>query len=350
MGFTKKKKIIVGAGICLTIAGGVSCLQLCRHSQHQKQTPETSVVTATPVENLNVCDYSMKSAFEMGLIHSVGDYVEKTPYKLDTVKLNINNLDNIKKGYYTIITTGDSIQDYITLNYIEVDTTDMPDPMKKLLLKFADQANDSLNQKGTLAHETLHRDCQQQQKFNMRAQERADFHSLQEIMGRFRDFILIREEYKKNNDPSIFKANYRFYYYALKRGDIDPFSQDSLCQRQEQLFVLNNLAAQFEQSNTYDKEISDALKDAPEYDASRPNEYQRALDHMFTVIWDGKLININPISTGEMKAPQLPENTQILVNCLTAKEEYKNSNQTQQKQFINEQLQNWLQQDSLKSH
>ena len=348
MGFTKKKKIIVGAGICLTIAGGVSYLQLCRHSQYQKQAPETSVVTTTPIEDLNVCDYSMKSAFKMGLIHSVGDYVEKTPYKVDTIKLSLNNLDNIKKGYYTRITTGDSVQDYITLNYIEVDTTDIPDPMKRLLLKFADQANDSLNQKGTLAHETLHKDCQQE--FNMRAQERADYHSLQEIMGRFRDFSFIREEYKKNNDPSIFKANYRFYYYALKRGDIDPFSQDSLCQRQEQLFVLKNLSEQFEQSNTYDEEICEAVKKSPEYDVSRPNEYQRALDDMFTTICDGKLVNINPISTGEMEAPQLPEKTQTLVNCLTAKEEYKNSNQTQQKQFLNEQLQHWLQQDSIKSH
>ena len=113
MGFTKKKKIIVGAGICIAVAGSIPCLHLCKHSQYQKEEPETTVVTTKPEDSLNVCDYSMKNAFQMGLVNGIGSYVNQIPYKVDTIRLSRNNMDNVKKGYYTKITNGDSTEEYI---------------------------------------------------------------------------------------------------------------------------------------------------------------------------------------------------------------------------------------------
>lgn len=331
MNISKKQKIAAVTGFAVVaIAAGITTLYIQKKnaSKAQKNSPQIETITAEPKfesESTNVCDYSMVEAFKKGLVNSVTGYVDKTPYRVDTVKLNFDECSSIRKGYYTQISTEDSVlEKYITINYIDPDTANIPEALKKMLLKFADQTNDSVQQKSVVAHESYHA-SHDFSNYNLRAKERADISNLAEIMARFTEFSYLREQYKMNGDSTIFKSNFRFYQYALRRGDINPHSTDSTEQRAEQLFVLKKI---FDQSNQnygdiYDGDIIGDLKKSKDYDPNQQNQYQQAITDAFTTIWDGKLVNVDPISTGELEMPQLPENAQTYVDCLTAKEEYR---------------------------
>ena len=331
MNISKKQKIAAVTGFAVVaIAAGITTLYIQKKnaSKAQKNSPQIETITAEPKfesESTNVCDYSMVEAFKKGLVNSVTGYVDKTPYRVDTVKLNFDECSSIRKGYYTQISTEDSVlEKYITINYIDPDTANIPEALKKMLLKFADQTNDSVQQKSVVAHEAFHA-SHNFSNYNLRAKERADITNLEEIMARFTEFSYLREHYKINGDSTIFKSNFRFYQYALRRGEINPRSTDSTEQRTEQLFVLKKI---FEQSNQnygdiYDDDIVDFLKKSKDYDPKRPNQYQQALSEVFTTIWDGKIVNLDPISSGELEMPMLSENTQTYVDCLSVKEEYR---------------------------
>jgi len=326
----KNKKVAAATGLMVVAAAGITTLYLHKDSifKDKKTLPQTETITVEPKteeEPVNVCDYSMVEAFKKGLVNSVSGYVDKTPYRVDTLKVNLDKYNDIRKGYYTQISTGDSVlEKYITINYIEPDTANVPIALQKMLLKFADQTNDSVQQKSVVAHEAFHA-SHNFSNYNLRVKERADIANLEEIMARFTEFSYLREHYKINGDSTIFKSNFRFYQYALRRGEINPRSTDSTEQRTEQLFVLKKI---FEQSNQnygdiYDDDIVDFLKKSKEYDPKRPNQYQQALSEVFTTIWDGKIVNLDPISSGELEMPMLSENTQTYVDCLSVKEEYR---------------------------
>ncbi len=331
MSLTKNEKIIGAASIVViaAVAGLTTLYQYKNNPKKPAQKPQITTVDTTNKEDtakiVNVCDYSMVEAFKKGLINSVNDYVNHATYNVDTIRLNINECNNVSKGYYTQISTGDSvIEKHITVNYILPDTANLPEPLKRMYLKFAEQTNDSIQQRSVVAHELYHA-SHDFSNYNLKIKERADIANIEEIMARFIEFSVLRECYKIIGDSTIFKSNFRFYQYALRRGDINPRSNDSIDQRSEQIYVLRNL---FEQSNQiyvdiYDDEISKAIKKGKEYDPNQPNQYQQALEELFTIIWDGKLVNVDPINTKELEMPNLPENIQTLVNCLTAKEEYR---------------------------
>ncbi|MBP5399919.1 MAG: hypothetical protein J6Y53_05880 [Alphaproteobacteria bacterium] len=328
---TKKSKAIITTGIAVAATSGITTLYLCKDSifKNNDAAPQQQTTTLEPKveteKSVNVCDYSMVEAFQKGLINSVSDYVRETPYKVDTIKLNINECSNVRKGYYTQISNEDTIlEKYITVNFIDVDTTEIPEALKKMVLKFAKQTNDSVQQQSVVAHEAFHA-THDYSKYNLKIQERGNILNLEEIMARFIEFSYLRENYKVTGDSTIFKSNFSFYQYALRRGEINPQSTDSTEQRAEQLFVLENLFNQSNQNygSIYDKDIVKCLKEAKDYNPERPNQYQEALDDVFKTIWDGKLVNVNPVSTGELEMPTLPENTQTLVNCLTTREEYR---------------------------
>lgn len=331
MNFNKNNKILVAAGVvAIATAAGITTLYLHKDSifKTKKAAPQPQTEKVEPTheaESVNVCDYSMVEAFQKGLINSVSEYVDKTPYRVDTIPLNLNECDKVSKGYYTQISTEDTIlEEYITVNYLKPDTTNIPDPLKRLLLRFAQETNDSIQQKSVVAHE-VHHAKHDFSNYNLKAKERADLSNFEEITGRLWQFIYLREQYKINNDSTVFKSDFRFYQYALRRGEINPRSTDSTEQRTEQLFVLRNLFEQNAQNyvDLYEEEVINDLKKAKDYDPNIPNQYPQALAQLFTVIWDGKLVNLDPISTGELEAPTLPENVQTYVNCLTSKEEYR---------------------------
>lgn len=323
------KKWLCGAAIV-----GGSCLYLSQHSEFFTKTQEkddsaqTITVPDRPEDAKKLIGYSMTDAFKYGVINSISDYVEQAPYKVDTTNF-AGDFQNqvIEFGYYAEINGRKTV----VLTHINPDTLSIPEAspfVKKMICKFAEFHN-SQNERATiLAHEFAHQatdpdkkigsDIQLSQKtdrsifeYNMTAEEFELICNHDEMRGRINGLLYKREQYKKYGKSSVFNGDYSFYGRALRSGKIDPFSTDPQEIANEQLFCVKSIREQYEREHIehYEKYTIDRLgAEHIAFDPRKPDEYHKALDQVYTFIWDGQLVNMNFYSNGQLPELRLTDN------------------------------------------
>ena len=172
----------------------------------------------------------------------------------------------------------------------------------------------------------------------MSAEEYATLIGHDEMSCRINGLLSLREQYKKNMNLSIFKGEYKFYGDAVRSGQINPLSSDSIQNRSEQLFIVSAIHDQWETTNKYNYEDYTVAKlnEHKPMDETRKNEYNDALNHAYTFIWDGKLVNMNFISDSTLSEIELTEREQeavkqrqALEKCTQNKEEHNQNKETE---------------------
>lgn len=358
----KYKWWFCGAVVCGT------CLYLANTSEFKKEQPKkdnTQIVNprvnkgilSTP-ENLEdktkLIGYSMTDAFKYGVINSINDYTKQAPYKKDTVNFSGDFNQLITYGYYQKING----KKHVVISHINPDTLSIPNAspfMKRMIVSFAKYHNDENEVSKIKAHEFWHQnndpdivngaDIQLKNKttrgifdYNMSAEEYATLIGHDEMSCRINGLLSLREQYKKNMNLSIFKGEYKFYGDAVRSGQINPLSSDSIQNRSEQLFIVSAIHDQWETTNKYNYEDYTVAKlnEHKPMDENRKNEYNDALNHAYTFIWDGKLVNMNFISDSTLSEIELTEREQeavkqrqALEKCTQNKEEHNQNKETE---------------------
>jgi len=317
------KKWLCGAAIV-----GGSCLYLSQHSEFlgknnaKDEKVKTSNVPECVEDTYKLIGYSMTDAFKYGVINSISDYVERAPYKIDTVDF-AGDFQNqvIEFGYYE---ERDG-QKTVVLTHINPDTLSIPNAsprLKKMIVDFANYHNSKNERETILAHEFGHQATDPDKKigasihlsektphsvfeYNMTAEEFALICNHDELRGRINGLLYKREQYKRYGTSSVFNGEYSFYGRALRDGKINPFSTDPKDIANEQLFCVKAMREQYEKEHIehYEKYTIKRLNaEHILFDSKKEDEYNKALDQVYTFIWDGHLANLNFYSTG-----QLPE-------------------------------------------
>lgn len=349
------KRWLCGAAIV-----GGSCLYLSQHSEFfdkNNAIEDSGRIQDVPerVEDTDkLIGYSMTDAFKYGVINSISDYVEKAPYKIDTVNF-AGDFQNqvIDFGYYEEINGRKTV----VLTHINPDTLSIPNAtpfMKKMIVTFANHHN-SQEERGTiLAHEFGHQatdpdkklgdDIHLSQKtscsifdYNMTAEEFELICNHDEMRGRINGLLYKREQYKKHGKISIFNGEYSFYGRAVRSGKINPLSTDPQDIANEQLFCVKSIREQYEKEHMehYEKYTIDRLNaEHRAFDTQKDDEYNKALDQVYTFIWDGKLVNMNFYSNGQLPEIRLTDKEQVAATTKTSADKPKSKQKEPKTQML----------------
>lgn len=293
-------------------------------------------------------NYSMIEAFKYGLCNSIGDYIDKTSFAVDTVIINKKALDHgtasFSDGNDNLnATTGkknmprhtlaiyrfQNGKKEVALKYFVPDTlseTNLTSKDKQRILKFVANNNKKHIQRGLLAHEFIHQSrcpdgmaalklkvkVSKENLFNFKTTAYQDaklcFHN--EIGANIGTLLYQREEYLKTGDLSVFTGYNRKYAKEIESGRINPRSVDGDAKYAERLFIFKSISEQWmkndkEYYSNYAITQTDLLDNAGKYiknkGADHNKEYIKALDLAYTFIMDGELVNLNFISANKVK-------------------------------------------------
>jgi len=281
-------------------------------------------------------NYSMIEAFRHGLCNSIGGYIEKADYIVDTIPVN-RQLFQKGNALYSAeskeATKNASIsfgvykyrkgKKQVILNYFKPDTlsdTNLSAAEKQKILNFAKKHNDPTKQQMILAHEFHHQACvpnpdeqlknvvNPQSLFSFRVTTFEDaklcFHN--EICGDINAFLMLREIYLQQRDLNILTERFPEYAKAVKCGQLNPGSPNLPEKNKERLFIAKYITARWKKDKSkyyegYAERQTGVLINQGKYQQNCPgNEYRQALDFAYTFIMDGELVNLNYISNGEI--------------------------------------------------
>ncbi|MBR1648792.1 MAG: hypothetical protein IJ689_04250 [Alphaproteobacteria bacterium] len=327
---------------CGLVVSG-TCLYLSNSSQFKKEPPKKQRIEAAvkipqvalpvagdsfkdnPQEKQKLIGYSMVDAFKHGVINSVSDYVRQAPHKTDTVRFNGDFSQVITYAYYQKVNG----KKEVFISHIEPDTLSIPEAsprLKKMIASFARLHNDSMQIMMNKAHECGHQATDPDEKtaqdihlsditrrsvfeYNTTPQEFALICAHSELVGRLWSLSYLRERYMEEGNPNIFKGDFRFYGQAVRDGLVDPMNEDADARANERLFVVKSLQDQWNNTHTlnYENYITERMEEHIPFDRQKDSEYDKALDFLYTVIWDGELVNMNYVSKGNLPELQITE-------------------------------------------
>ena len=319
--------------LCGALAVGVTgCLYLSqcsefRHKETNKKQPETEMISkqdSTSVDSTKIKEeqkligYSIIDAFKHGVVNSITEYVEKVPYDVDTINYTGRDIA-IERGYYQDDNQEDEYLQFgyyddekgrIIVSYIKPDTISIPclsGDDKQQIVRLADYLNSLMDKRK--AHESAHQATNPNREigkniniedktehsifdYNTTPKETAKVFYHDELRARFFEFLYAREQFKKTGDLTIMEIEYPWYKDAIDRGYINPYSSDPKDQRKEQIFCMQNVKREFEQSDDisgYENGARDIICKHQPYNDSKEDEYNLALHDIHTYVWDGNL-------------------------------------------------------------
>ena len=269
--------------------------------------------------------YSMTDAFRYGVINSISDYVKKAPHLSDTVNFSGDLSQMITYGYYQRIDG----KKQVVITHINPDTLSIPNlspKEKRMIASFAKYHNAETKRGAIKAHEFWHQntnpDTQNNDMFilsditkrgvfeyNSTTEEFAKICAHDEIGSRINSLLFLREQYQQEGKTNIFYGDFAFYGKAVRQGKINPLSENPKDIEQEQYFIVKSMLEIWEKKhkhNYQDYAIKKLTSHKP-MSKGQKSEYDKALDKIYTFIWDGKLINLNYISEGIIPDVKLTE-------------------------------------------
>ena len=282
----------------------------------------TTTITKLPTYSIDdiqkekekLVGYSMTDAFRYGVINSISDYVGKAPHLSDTISFSGDLNQMITYGYYQRIDG----KKQVVITHINPDTISIPNltpKTKKMIISFAKYHNADTKKGAIKAHEFWHQntnpDTQNSNNFilsditkrgvfeyNTTTEEFAKLCAHDEIASRINSLLFLREQYLKEGKTNIFYGDFSFYGKAIKQGKINPLSDDHKDIEQEQYFIVKSMLEKWENKHKYnyqDYAIKKLASHKP-IPKGQESEYDKALDKIYTFIWDGKLVNLNYVS------------------------------------------------------